>query len=1245
MTTSNSNASSNTSSTMKYTPTKNVKHHSVDDFQAVILKVASPERIREWSYGEVTKPETMNYRTQRSEKNGLFDEKIFGPEKDFECYCGKYKGIRYKGIVCEKCGVELTRSIVRRERMGHIELSVPVAHIWYLRTMPSRVATVLGMSAADIEKVVYFAGYLITKINKDEKERLLKELDIEYKTKAKNLQDEKSKEALSDLLMGAKRDIEAIEVGKVLDEVEYHKFSLKYGTVFTAGIGAEAVYDIFRALDIKKLLAELQTQMDKVSAADREKLYRRVSLLKSMVRSNLRPEWMFITALPVIPAALRPMVALEGGRHATSDVNDLYRRVINRNNRLKKLKEIHAPDVILRNEKRILQEAVDALIDNSIRHGSTVYAGLNAAQRRPLKSLADNLKGKRGLFRQNLLGKRVDYSGRSVIVVGPDLKLNQCGLPKHMALELFRPFVISELLKREMAFNIRGASRLIDDGIPEVWAILEQVIKNKRVLLNRAPTLHRLSIQAFKPVLIEGNAIQVHPLVCSPYNADFDGDTMSVHVPLSEEAQKEAEEIMESSKNILKPGSGDPTVTNKMLDIVLGSYWMTKNIKGELGEGKIFADPEDAIAALNHDAITYRTQIKVRAPLTDKYKEYNGALIETTPGRLLFNNLLPIDYPFINKEITTPVMKGMIDDIITHRGLENIAELIDSIKKFGFKYVTESGATWAIDDIKVPEGKGKVIDAATAESIELHAQYNEGLLSEEEKTRKNVEIWQEAKGKIEKLVSEGLDKNSPAYDMVMSGARGTMGQLTQMVGMKGLIANAQGETIDLPITSSFKEGLTPIEYFITTHGARKGMTDTALNTARAGYLTRRLFVVAQSVMITEDDCGTKEGTLIKKIGASGISTSLVKSLTGRILSKEITDDKGEVLFKRNHLVSKDEATILEAKGINDVWVRSPLTCKTEQGVCAHCYGYDLGRNKMVELGEAVGTIAAQAIGEPGTQLTMRTFHAGGVATVGGDITHGLPRVEEIFDNRRPKNPAVIATHDGMITEVKEVNKERIIKLLPDTPTKSKKGSEVEYVFHYTRLPVVKLGQHVSKGDFLTDGSADLDELFELAGKEATQEYIIAEAKKIYELQGENVSRKHLEVVVREMFSRVRIKEAGDTQFSTGDYIEKFEFDEANRKAVKDSGIEAKSESVLMGIQEASLNRRSFLSAASFQHTHRMLISASLKANKDPLYGIMENVIIGRLIPAGTGFKGSVKHKMIEDFKAEQMLNDSSADLI
>lgn len=1216
-------------------PQTKIKEKSIDNFDSVVLKLASPERIREWSFGEVTKPETMNYRTQRSEKNGLFDEKIFGPEKDYECYCGKYKGIRYKGIVCEKCGVELTRSIVRRERMGHIELCVPVTHIWYLRTLPSRIAQILGMNAGEVEKVIYFAGYLVTKVNDDEKSRLLRELDSEYKNKVKTLQDEKTKEALTALLMEAKQDIESIAVGKVLDEVSYHRFSLKYGSAFEAGIGAEAVFNIFKQVDVKKLLADLETQVEKVSAADRDKLLRRISVVKSVANANVRPEWMFITALPVIPAGLRPMVALDGGRHATSDVNDLYRRVINRNNRLRKLREIHAPDVILRNEKRILQEAVDALIDNSIRHGSgsAVYAGAGAASRRPLKSIADNLKGKRGLFRQNLLGKRVDYSGRSVIVVGPHLKLNQCGLPKHMALELFRPFVISELLKREMAFNIRGASRLVEDGIPEVWAILEQVIENKYVLLNRAPTLHRLSIQAFRPILTEGNAIQVHPLVCSPFNADFDGDTMAVHVPLSEEAQMEAREIMESSKNILKPGSGEPTVTNKMLDIVLGTFWMTKGVAGEKGEGKAFSSPEEAIQALNFDAISYRAEIKILAPETPKYAEFEGKIFSTTVGRILFNNLLPEEYPFVNKEINKSLMSNIVDEVINTQGIANVPDLIDRIKDFGFKYVTKSGVTWSINDIVIPETKHAIVKAAEKKSTEIMGYYNEGLLAEDEKTRKVIGIWQDAKAEVEIEVAKTLDKTGSVYDMVTSGARGSMGNITQMVGMKGMIQNAQGETIELPIVSSFKEGLTPIEYFITTHGVRKGMTDTALNTAKAGYLTRRLFVVAQDVMITEDDCGTKEGISVTHKSASGIAQSYVKSAAGRILSKDI-ENGGQVLFKRGHLLTKEDAQLLEREGVAELFVRSPLTCKTDLGICTKCYGLDLAKGRMIDIGEAVGTVAAQAIGEPGTQLTMRTFHAGGVAVVGGDITAGLPRVEELFEMRAPKHPAVVAKVDGVISEVKEIGKDRIIKIIPDVPTKSKKASEIEYIFHYPRIPTIKVNQHVSKGDILTDGHADIDELYKYGGKTVAQEYIISEVKKIYELQGDNLSRKHIEIIVRQMFSRVKIKEAGETPFAVGDQIESVELEFENRRIRARNGIEGKGEPVVMGITEASLARRSVLSAASFQHTNRMLISASLKAQSDPLYGIMENVIIGRLIPAGTGFKGSPKHEMIHGLQEE-----------
>jgi DNA-directed RNA polymerase subunit beta' len=1208
------------------------KEQNLNDFEAVSLKVASPERIKEWSYGEVTKPETMNYRTQRSEKNGLFDEKIFGPDRDFECYCGKYRGIRYKGIVCEKCGVEITRSIVRRERMGHIELATPVAHIWFLRSMPSRIALVLGMPSGDIEKVVYFAGYLITKVHEEERTRVLKDLDSEYKSKVKGVQDEKTKEAVTNLLLGAKRDIESIQEGRVLDEIEYHKFSLKFGTLFEAQIGAEAVHNLFKKVDLKKLLASLEKDLESASSTEREKLNKRVALIRGMIQSNIRPEWMFLTHIPVIPAALRPMVALDGGRHATSDVNDLYRRVINRNNRLKKLKEIAAPDVILRNEKRILQEAVDALIDNSIRHGNQLFAGVNQAMRRPLKSLADNLKGKRGLFRQNLLGKRVDYSGRSVIVVGPELKLHQCGLPKHMALELFRPFVISKLLERELAFNIRGASRLIDDGIPEVWAILEEVIRNKYVLLNRAPTLHRLGIQAFQPQLIEGNAIQVHPLVCSAFNADFDGDTMAVHLPLGEEAQMEAREIMAANKNILTPGSGDPTVTAKLLDVVLGCFWTTNLIAGEKGEGKIFESPQAALSAYVYKEVSLRASIKIMPGEGKKWAAFNNKLTETSVGRILFNEVLPEDYPFINAEITRTLMMSTVDELINIYGVDAIPVIIDNVKKFGFKYATKSGITWGIDDVQIPEGKGAVIDAAKKESEVVHEQFNEGLLSQEEKERKNVEIWHEAKSNIEKLIPATLHKNDSVTDMITSGARGSLGNITQMAGMKGLIQNSRGEVIEVPILSSFKEGFTPLEYFISSHGSRKGLTDTALNTAKAGYLTRKLFVVAQSIVISEKDCGTKEGIVLTKETASGIETPFAKNVHGRVLAADVIDASGAVLFGRNHLLSKAEVKDLESKGILKVVVRSPMTCKTLQGICTMCYGLDLGKNRHVDLGEAVGTVAAQAIGEPGTQLSMNTKHAGGTASLKGDIVSGLPRVEEIFEKRKPKNPAAISHVDGMVTEIRNTGKEKVIILTPEiSDKKSKAGkNEIELAVHPIRVLYVKVGDAVKKGDVLTDGSCDIDELFKYAGREKAQEYVIGEVKKPYELQGASVSRKHIEVIVRQMFTRMKIKDSGESTFSNGDVIDNFEYITENRDIKERGGMEAKADPVVMGITEVSLSRRSFLSAASFQHTTKILIGSAVRGSSDGLTGLMENVLIGRLIPAGTGFKGSQKEQMIKD---------------
>jgi DNA-directed RNA polymerase subunit beta' len=1208
-----------------------------DTWNGLRLALASPERILAWSSGEVTKPETINYRTQRSEKHGLFDEKIFGPEKDYECYCGKYKGIRYKGIVCDKCGVEITRSIVRRERMGHIELCTPVAHIWFLRSVPSRMALLLGASATDIEKVVYFAGYIITKIAEPEKKRLLSELESEYKSKYKSLGSDKERDALKEKMTLAKAEIEGIIVGKVLDELEYHRFSVKYGGLFEARIGAEAIYDIFRALDLKELSKTLSARYEKAGAAEREKLAKRLSLIAGLIASNIRPEWLFLTRIPVIPPALRPMVALEGGRHATSDVNDLYRRVINRNNRLKKLIDIHAPEVILRNEKRILQEAVDALLDNSIRKSGASAGAMTMAQRRPLKSLADYLKGKQGYFRQNLLGKRVDYSGRSVIVVGPDLELDECGLPKHMALELFRPFVIAGLLERELAFNIRGAGRLIEDGVAEVWEILEEAIKGKYVLLNRAPTLHRQGIQAFRPRLIEGDAIQLHPLVCNAFNADFDGDQMAVHVPLSEEAQWEAANIMSANKNILKPGSGDMIVlTGKPLDIILGVYWLTKAVDNVKGEGDHFASPNAAILASEYGAIDLRAKIRV-LPVTgkEKYAAFENHPFETTVGRLLFNTVLPADYPFINETITKKVLGRIVNDCIVRYGLDAVPGIVNKVKRFGFDYATRSGISWAINDVSVPKEKTRIINEAATKVAVIEKDYHNGLLAEEEKRRMAIEIWQGAKQAVEEQVALELDPMGSVADMVRSGARGTMGNLTQMAGMKGLIQNTAGITIEVPIISSMIEGLNPIEYFMSTHGARKGLTDTALGTAKAGYLTRRLFDVAQDSIVTEANCGTSRGVKINRVSASGIQINYAEALRGRVLAEDAKDHDGTVLFKKNHYLSAGDASALDASPIATIVARSPMSCETRYGVCQTCYGMDLTTQEIVDLGEAVGTVAAQAIGEPGTQLTMRTFHAGGVASVGGDITSGLPRVEEVFEKRSPKNPAVISKSDGIVAEIKEEGREKIIVVAPSAGQGKKDGSAYEYLAPYPRVPLVKEGDTVARGQILTDGSADLDDLFEYAGRAMVQEYIITEASKIYELQGAPVSRKHLEVVVKQMFSRVKITEAGDTDYSVGDVVEDWEIVKSVKEMEEAGKIIPQSREIVLGIKESALSRRSFLSAASFEQTTKILINAALKGSVDRLRGLKENVILGRLIPSGTGFKGSKKFAHIAKLQAER----------
>lgn len=1183
-------------------------------FDSIVLKLASPEKILEWSYGEVTKPETINYRTGRSERGGLFDERIFGPEKDYECYCGKYKRIRYAGIICEKCGVEITQSIVRRDRMGHIDLSSPVAHIWFLRGVPSRMSILLGIPLTELEKVIYFAGYIIVTVHEDEKERIIADLDTEFKNKLKNAADDETRDKLKTLLLNTKKEIAEIRTGKVLTEISYHHYSLKYGSAFEAGIGAESVFQLFKEIDLEKIKAKTEKSLEKAGAAEREKLNKRLSLIRAMLYAEIRPEWMFLTRIPVIPPALRPMVALEGGRHATSDINDLYRRVINRNNRLRKLKEIGAPDVILRNEKRILQEAVDALIDNSIAGQDS--PAMSQAQRRALKSLSDNLKSKQGLFRQNLLGKRVDYSGRSVIVVGPNLRLNQCGLPKHMALELFKPFVISKIISQELAFNIRGANKLIEDGIPEVWAILEQVIAGKYVMLNRAPTLHRLGIQAFMPVLIEGNAIQVHPLVCPAFNADFDGDQMGVYLPLSDQAQHEAKTLVAADKNLLKPQNGDPIVSSKMLDIVLGCYWMTSIVEGEKGEGMYFSSPNEAIMASDLGVVSYRAKIFVLGTDKQKYAQFDKKPFETTVGRLLFNAILLPEFPYTNDEVTAKKIIGIVDTMISDFGIPAIAPVLDRIKNFGYKYATKSGTTWSIDNVIVPKEKPAIIATHRAMEAAIKAQFEDGLLSEEERFQKVIEVWNKAKSEIEKALTSTVEKHSSVYDMITSGARGSMSNVTQMAGMKGMIQNTTGRTIDFPIIPSYKEGLSPIEYFITTHGSRKGLADTALNTARAGYLTRRLVDVAQDVIITEEDCGTKLAKRVTKEVISGLEIPLAKNIRGRILAKDIALADGSTLFKKGHLVSKDDATLVEQKGVEEVYVRTPMTCKTVYGICRMCYGLDLGRGHMIERGEAVGIVAAQAIGEPGTQLTLRTFHAGGVAGV--DITAGLPRVEEIFECRTIKNPALVNKYAGTVSEIKQEGTDKIISILSSESTAKKES--VDYVVNPRRVAIVKVGQEVVGGELLTDGSANIDEVYEFGSREMAEDYIIREISKVYELQGASIARKHLEIIVRQMFSRRKVKDAGDTAFSIGDVIEVTDLIEENAK-MRDMNLrEAKADLIILGITQTALFAKSWISAASFQNTNRVLINNAIKGGTDTLRGLKENVTVGRLIPAGTGFR-------------------------
>ena len=1199
----------------------------VADIKSIKIKLASPKQIMSWGNGEVKKPETINYRTQRPEKDGLFCEKIFGPVKDYKCSCGKYRGIRYKGQVCDKCGVEITSSSIRRERMGYISLAAPVSHIWFLRAVPSVMGMVLNIPQQSLEKVIYFAGYVITEVREKEKERILQEIEEEYKTKVKIIQQKaavdlgekaevketKAKKttkkekinvkdpALAELTEArnkAVNELESIKDLKVLSEKEYASLSLKYGEVFEAGTGAETIRKLFERTDIKKKIQELEEEIEDMEGIEKKKGILRIRVLNGMLRNELRPEWMFLTVLPVLPPNLRPMVQLDGERYASSDLNDLYRRVINRNNRLKYLLEIDAPEVIVRNEKRMLQEAVDALIDNGMRKGHTTTASTGG--KRLLKSLSDMLKGKKGRFRQNLLGKRVDYSGRSVIVSGPDLKINQCGLPKTMALELFKPFVIAKLLQRGVVYNIKGAVRAIEAQTEDIWACLEEVVQDKVVLLNRAPTLHRLSVQGFYPFLIEDRAIRLHPLVCEAFNADFDGDQMAVHVPLSDAAQKEARELMLSGNNLLKPATGSP-IMNPRLDMVLGCYWLTYCKEGEKGEGKIFSSKNEAILAHDTGVINIRAKIKVRI---------GTELVETTVGRILFNNGLPADYPFVNETMSKDKISKLVGKIVNKYENAIAIATIDKIKDMGFEYACQSGTSWGMDDLIIPPQKKGIMEEAEKKVDQINGFYERGLLSTEEKSIQIIETWQGAKNALEKLIPQTLPADGPVSTIVNSGSRGSWAQPVQMAGMKGLVINPAGQTMELPVKSSFKEGLNVLEYFISTHGARKGTSDTALRTAAAGYLTRRLVDVSHGTIVREEDCGQEEGVEIFRKDGDDISQDFKHKILGRVASKDI---KG--IVKEGQIIGFDEVEKINAAKLESVWAYSPLTCKTQNGVCQKCYGWDLGNNKTVAIGQAVGIVAAQAIGEPGTQLTLRTFHSGGVAGV-SDITQGLPRVEEILEARVPKGKAVVSYLEGMVTEIgQEPGGMKFIKIQP----KDKDKDAVIYYVPSQRGIWVSKGDNIAIGQQLCEGSLDFKELFRLIGQMETEKAIVKEIQSIYASQGVNIHDKHVEIIVWQMFSRVRITDPQDSSYASGEVVGYSDIEAENAKRKKEKKKDIKYEHVFLGVSPVALSSGSFLSAASFEQTSRVLIKAAIEGKEDNLDGLKENVIIGKLIPAGTGY--------------------------
>ncbi|MBP9821883.1 MAG: DNA-directed RNA polymerase subunit beta' [Candidatus Pacebacteria bacterium] len=1182
------------------------------DLASIKLKVASPEDILSWSYGEVTKPETINYRTQKPEREGLFSEAIFGPTKDWECYCGKYKRIRYKGIICDRCGVEVTRAIVRRERMGHIKLAAPVAHIWFLRGVPSKVAAILGVSLPELEKVVYFASYIVMKVNEELKAEAMRRIENEFKSKVKNVKNAEEEEALKELKEREKNSLRNLLKYQVVSELDFRDLSLKYGEVFEAGIGADAIKKLLEELNFDTLIPNLEGEIkNEKNPLEFRKMSRRLRFIRGMKNAGIRPEWMIISILPVIPPALRPMVPLDGGRFATSDLNDLYRRVINRNNRLKHLLELKAPEVITKNEKRMLQEAVDSLIDNSMKRSQSATAA-STGQKRALKSLADMLKGKQGRFRQNLLGKRVDYSARSVIVVGPEMEIDQCGLPKRMALELFKPFVIGILIRKELAHNIKSASRLIEQETPDVWAALEEAMTNKLVLLNRAPTLHRLSVQAFKPSLIEGKAVKIPALPTIAFNADFDGDQMAVHLPLTEEAQREARDLMLASHAILKPATGEPVAAAKN-DIVLGCYYLTVIAEGAKGEGKVFYSVEDALLAYENDIVNIQAKIKVPNPAVKDKLE----LFETSIGRIIFNKALPEGHPFVNAKMTKGELKRIELDIWDERGEAVTVKFLNNITQLGFSYATQSGVSWTLADLHLPSEKPGIIAAADKLIEDNRASYDSGLLTEHERKTKAIEIWTDAKAQLSVLVKKQLKPSDSAFMLVDSNSRGSWSVLDQLMGMRGIVVNPSGELMELPVKNSLKEGMQPLEYFISTHGARKGLVDTALKTAEAGYLTRRLVDVAQDVVILEEDCKDKEGLTLYAEDSKFSGESLARRIKGRVIMDDIVAADGTVVAKKGKIVDKDTSKKIDELKLPTIRIRSVVKCKSINGICRLCYGYDLSKNELVNMGEAVGIVTAQAIGEPGTQLTMRTFHTGGVAGAGGaDITMGLPRIVEIFEARSPSFKAVISDVDGKVIAIEERAKTRVMVI-----EVAMTGEKREYVLTPNIPVMVGVGDLVGIGQQLSEGNVDLRELFETTNDiDLVTRYIVREVHGIYSPTGDSVNDKHVELITKQMFSRVKVLDPGETELLAESVVEKRKVFTENEKAKANKKQEATYEQLLMGISKVSLSTDSFLSAASFQMTAPVLIESALMGKEDHLRGLKENVIIGRLIPAGTGFQ-------------------------